>query len=398
MTRATAALLAAGVVGALSACGGAPAERADSASAEVREIRLSADPILTVGVVGGDPDHELFDVRGAVRLTDGRTVVANRGTHDLRYYDENGRHLRTVGREGEGPGEFDDVRYMTAIRGDSVITYDYGTRRASWFDASGDFVRSVGIDVSSGTVRMFGQTADAQPSRALARFDGTLVVQPAPPIWLARQSPPGPGIHRAELNLFELDSAGALVQTLGPFQANEWFVTPEGRGNGRLGGPRFLVAAGRETMVIGSGVEYSFAVAAADGTVDSVSFAWPREPFTEAYRQRRVRHVYEFFGQQESWRELYDAMPKPDSLLAYVRLVAEGDERVWLGLDEEAETWIQAEPREWLVADQTGRLLGRVTMPDGLDVMHIGHGVVTGVVTDELDVEQVRAYRILNGS
>lgn len=61
-------------------------------------------PSSSIGVMDGDPNYTLFRVQGAVGLPDGGTVVAE-GDARLRYYDADGRHVRTLDRQGEGPGE-----------------------------------------------------------------------------------------------------------------------------------------------------------------------------------------------------------------------------------------------------------------------------------------------------
>lgn len=76
---------------------------------------VSAEPIVTIGTVEGDAAYQLHRVGAALRLSDGRIVVANNGSSDLRYYDSAGRHVRTVGRRGEGPGEFSMLSGM--VRG-----------------------------------------------------------------------------------------------------------------------------------------------------------------------------------------------------------------------------------------------------------------------------------------
>jgi hypothetical protein len=58
---------------------------------------------VTIGVIGGDPAYELFRPRAAFRLSDGRIVIANSGTQELRYYDASGRHVMSVGGRGGGP-------------------------------------------------------------------------------------------------------------------------------------------------------------------------------------------------------------------------------------------------------------------------------------------------------
>ena len=46
--------------------------------------QVSATPTVSIGVSEGDPNYELFGVTGATRLSDGRTVVANGGSNELK--------------------------------------------------------------------------------------------------------------------------------------------------------------------------------------------------------------------------------------------------------------------------------------------------------------------------
>ncbi|MCA1791825.1 MAG: hypothetical protein LC667_18830, partial [Thioalkalivibrio sp.] len=69
-------------------------------------FRLSEEPIVVVGDPERGPAHELFRVGRATLLENGRIVLANGGTHELRYYDLSGAHLGSAGRQGGGPGEF----------------------------------------------------------------------------------------------------------------------------------------------------------------------------------------------------------------------------------------------------------------------------------------------------
>ena len=73
---------------------------------EAQSWRLSPEPAVDIGVLEGAPEYQLFRVGGALRLDDGRIVVANGGTGELRFYDEAGSYLSASGRKGEGPGEF----------------------------------------------------------------------------------------------------------------------------------------------------------------------------------------------------------------------------------------------------------------------------------------------------
>ena len=68
--------------------------------------RVAAEPTVDIGVLDGAPEYQLFRVRAALTLSDGRIVVSNSGTQQLRLYDPQGRYLVTAGGPGEGPGEF----------------------------------------------------------------------------------------------------------------------------------------------------------------------------------------------------------------------------------------------------------------------------------------------------
>ena len=56
----------------------------------------SAEPAVDIGGENADANYNLFQVTDATRLRDGRLVIANAGTNELRFYDQSGRHVRTV--------------------------------------------------------------------------------------------------------------------------------------------------------------------------------------------------------------------------------------------------------------------------------------------------------------
>ncbi|HVH13587.1 MAG TPA: hypothetical protein VM759_11065, partial [Longimicrobium sp.] len=106
--------------------------------------RMDSVPRVTIGEANGAPEYALSNVVGAVRLSNGHIVLANRGTNELRYYDAHGRHVRTAGRDGDGPGEF---RWIDAIAnaGDTALVWDAFARRLSRFDDTGDFTSSTSL-------------------------------------------------------------------------------------------------------------------------------------------------------------------------------------------------------------------------------------------------------------
>lgn len=79
------------------------------------EWRLETKSDWAVGEIEGDPAYLLSRVAGAMQLPDGRVVVADGGTNEVRFYGSRGEHLQTVGRSGEGPGEYQYLRALAAV-------------------------------------------------------------------------------------------------------------------------------------------------------------------------------------------------------------------------------------------------------------------------------------------
>ncbi|HEX6041018.1 hypothetical protein [Longimicrobium sp.] len=100
-------------------------------------------PSLDVGVVDGEAAYQLDDVRAVARLADGRILVANGGSRELRIFGADGRHARTLGREGGGPGEFQRLSWAGAAPGDTLLAWDSDARRLTVFAPGGALVRTV---------------------------------------------------------------------------------------------------------------------------------------------------------------------------------------------------------------------------------------------------------------
>lgn len=68
--------------------------------------QISSDPTLSIGEREGDSTTQFQQIVGVVRLSDSQIVVADAGSNSIRSFDGSGSLIRTVGRSGEGPGNF----------------------------------------------------------------------------------------------------------------------------------------------------------------------------------------------------------------------------------------------------------------------------------------------------
>lgn len=109
-----------------------------------------------------EPVAEALPPGGFVRVASlaaddsGNVYVADKGAYTIRVFDSAGREIRTIGRQGAGPGEFTDL-YSLAWTGDTLVAYDPGNSRLQLVARSGRPVASwTGSRITGGSdVRLF---------------------------------------------------------------------------------------------------------------------------------------------------------------------------------------------------------------------------------------------------
>lgn len=104
-----------------------------------------ADSVPTVWIGGqeDDDDYFLYRVMGSARLSDGRIVVVNQGTQEVRWYGPDGKLVGRAGREGRGPGEFTAAFLIYHTTGDTVWVGDYSPWQWHVFGPDMQFHRTV---------------------------------------------------------------------------------------------------------------------------------------------------------------------------------------------------------------------------------------------------------------
>ena len=80
------------------------------------------------------------------RLSDGSVAVVDRASAEIRIFDASGRHVRSMGQRGEGPGEFTDAFILWVTAGDTLWVGNYYPWSYTVFTAQGQFVRSIRLE------------------------------------------------------------------------------------------------------------------------------------------------------------------------------------------------------------------------------------------------------------
>jgi hypothetical protein len=94
----------------------------------------------------GNGDAELTSAYRLTVARNGNVVVTDR--QRLVLFDSTGRILRSVGRQGQGPGEFQALEFVGSVR-DTIWAYDRRTQRLSFFGQNGDLIRTAPLPALS---------------------------------------------------------------------------------------------------------------------------------------------------------------------------------------------------------------------------------------------------------
>jgi hypothetical protein len=331
----------------------------------------------------GPPEY-LFDRPfSAARLSDATIVVANTGTFELRWYDAGGRHLRTVGRQGDGPGEFRSVDLVGTFADDSLMVYDSRLRRATIYGPDGTLGRSFTLPESLDVTQDIGVLAD-----------GSLVISRLG----VREGETG--VSREPRTVDVLNPDGTVRATLGVFPSREVsMVIPPGGGRVSMSvvfGRGVEYMGGGDRIVVGTTDAYSLRHYRADGELVRLIRSDQRRTLVDpAQRDARFemlpRNGRGSLAQYQ--QQAIDQMPRYDTMPAF--------DRIWI--DRSLNLWVQddngfiSNEARWQVFDPDGVFLARVNMPVGFEVRDIGEDYVLGMVRDELGVERLRLYRLEKG-
>ena len=352
----------------------------------------SQDEAWTVGpasvTVAQGPGADFFHVAGAVRLSDGRLVVADGGSSEVRYFAPDGTHLASVGGEGEGPGEYALIQALGPAGGDSVWVYDYGTARITVLTPDGATARTASVTPPLPAGAMVGRRSDG--TFVLAQMWGS--ADPS-----ARVSE---GLVREPVVVARYGADGVLVDTLTSVPGREVFHRMEGARMVMSAAP-FARSASHallgDDLVVGDQVTHALEVLGPEGDpVRTLRWAGPALALQddEVARWEEEQVASAPAADRASVRAYLADMPVPELRPAYGRLLTDAAGCLWVAAYAHS---MQDAPR-WDVLDAAGRWLGSVDVPARFRPHQIGPDWILGVSRDALDVERLELRPLDRGA
>lgn len=374
--------------------GCADGRAADAPGSGLPAWRVSDAPIRVIGMGDGARAHQFDGIAAVLRREDGGFVVADGGSKEIRVFNPEGRHLRTLGGAGRGPGEFEGIGRVFLLRGDSVAAWDPQQQRLTVFTEDGRVARTE-------TLPLPGVAA---PVEAVLE-DGTLVARAGVDfmsLMAARE-----GERRLPVTHLVRAPGTETWREVTGFAGREELVYRSGGAvsfDGVLFGRDHAAAAGRRRWYTGDTDRFQVTVRGPDGAEVGVLRRddAPR-PVTEAVLERARAEKRE--RSEASRREMARRMgararevkepelPHRPTMPAFDRIVEDSGENVWV-----RHYHFPADaPQRWSVFSPAGELVAEVETPAGLQIQQIGPDWILGIATDEMDVDFVQMYALVRG-
>jgi hypothetical protein len=309
----------------------------------------------------------------------GNVYVADQQASEIRVFDAKGTHLRTIGRRGQGPGEFDEL-YSLAWMGDTLLALDPLNGRIGLLSPVGEWRGQIPHDRLTGsdihlipvgsevlTLGVGTRGPDGRLGSHFVRISGaTIDTIPYRPV------PPDPA--RARPILCRSKVHGGMT----------FFSTPF------LDKPLYEPAPGRLIAVANTA---AYRIAFVDSTGDTVRVvektATPL-PISDAEWESRTSDL-------PRWRTKY-----PDAACDRLTFERPAAKPILQDLffDRAGRMWVEVTSNEgslFDVFDHGGRQVGRVVAPERVTRVPVYATADRAylVLADSLGVEEVRGYRLI---
>jgi hypothetical protein len=340
----------------------------------------STDDLAHVATSG--PDAEFTHVRSIDVDSRGEVYVSDFPDARITVLSGDGSVVRTIGRKGQGPGEYQFISNVQLLGGDSLLVYDQGLNRVT--------VYSPGADRVAYTVN-FSQASRKPPPYWVRKLPDERAFLAAYRTPFAASGDPALDANRREVLALLNEDGSIRRDSLVVFPGEEFLVV---RRPGAVSvGPNPFGRRG----VFGVGAGSRIYVGWTDGVdIDVYSpegsrladLRAPSEPPRVTGDDVRAA---EADLRPEFKRVLSAAVP--ETWPAMRGIVVDDRDRLWVML-----TGPRKRGEEGLVLNSAGERVASLRLPDGLDIRVIRGGLAYSVESDTDGVPHVAIHRLTHPS
>lgn len=366
---------------------------------------------VAIGTEARGEEDFLAAVRG-IEVWNGLIYIADLQLSTIRVYDMDGNHVKDIGREGEGPGEFGMVSGVAIdpSREELVVRETIGIIHRLTMD--GEFLHR--------TVPRWNMSFARPGLNLRVTRDGLNVF----PQLFWEINPGGSPLTIQKFFLYTSDASGVLLDSLKlTFDSDQSNVLKAYRNTERqrmyrpqavpyLPKPAWNVGFDG-AFITGTGEDYRFEIQHPDGrktVIERVADTVPVDPEEKAAQTRRVYQILRDVDLRWQW----EGPEVPDTKAWYDEIIPDRSGRIWVrreGPGHPVEGW--TEPEDWrgwkddpewvselwyeVFDETTGKYLGRVPAPPDLDreqEPYIDGDLFVCLTRGEYDRPIVRRYRL----
>lgn len=352
---------------------------------EAGKVRFEQENILDDNTM---PENHFFETPSTIACDpEGNIYVVDSGAKNIKKFSPQGKFLKVIGREGQGPGEFGGVFY-SAFAGNRLVVWDSGNRRLSAFDPEGEFVTSTNISYDSGSVR---RLRGLPTGEVLVEMEKTFRREPDKPQECRIDLYSGDmkfvrNIYARSLwrkKYVRTEEYGTSVLHF-PYSADvQWDVTPDGR------------------IVIGYSADYELEVYDRTGAkISVISHDFEPVKVTEKDKKAFFDSV-SFYRMGERLKEIPEYITKytefPKSKPAFANILSDSHGNIWVVLNGEQE---DDKGKIFEVFDPSGQFIsqvridGNAAFPDSRNAYILHDGSLFVIETGEDDLYRIVRYKM----
>jgi hypothetical protein len=275
------------------------------------------DP-LRIGVASGKEEYMLQEI-GALEVDDtGRMYISDWKESHVKIFDQNGAYLKTLGRKGQGPGEFERINRLQIVNHNNLVIFDGNVKRLSVFSLEGEFEKAIPIQKTS-------------PLDVFIDSKGNLLVKTVQLDPVSAKAAIGIRLYDLDMNLIKVLASDDPQDVLIPFR------------------PYFVWGLAADIIILGRNEKYSFSLYDSKGEIlKTINRDYQAVPISAEEKKTQLKKL-----QQPQ------NMDVPTHYPAYQSIMTDGEKRIIVRTYEKLR---RGKGQYYDVFDFEGRYLARISL------------------------------------